>query len=524
MNVKNPYVHHLWLLRGLCFACFLISAIEVEAQDDRIARQHFSEGNYFAAIDMYTKLVKRSPNELEYNLNLGISYLRTRIDPKRSLDYMLKAATLPKFPGKGLLSLAEAYTHHLQYEKAIETLEKYREDGHVNRKTKADFEKRMADYRMAVELLRYPVEVEFQNLGPNINSPYPDYHPFVDKEENTLVFTSRRKMRPGSSPEFDGYFPSNIFTAQRIGEDWEQATKLSDRINTPYDEQAVGLTDSGDSLFFYVDHINSFGNIYLSVRESRLFGPPTSLDDIVNSDYIESACSISRDANTLFFSSDRPGGYGGLDIWMRRKLPNGEWGQPYNLGPEINTPFDEDFPTLSGDGETLYFCSNGHPGMGNFDLFFAGWDRRENVWSTPQNLGFPVNTPADEKSISFNDSGDRAYITALRDDSFGDLDIYEITYTKLQETLPAVFLISVPEMQDQSPVQKSEIRIHNEDKKLIGTYAANRFNNTFVIALYPGKYHLELEVDGYQPIADVMVVNYSHVRQEVNPKTITLKK
>lgn len=504
--------------------CLLVCTAQVQGQDDRIARQHFSDGNYFAAIDMYTKLIKRSPNDMEYNHHLGVSYLRTHLDPRQALDYLLKASSLPKFPDEGLLSLAEAYTYHLQYEQAIEVLDTYREKGNVNRKSAAAFDKRMANYKMALELLRYPVEVTFKNLGEGVNSPFPDYHPFVDKDEETLVFTSRRKTRPGSAPEFDGYYPSNIFTSERTGDAWQPATKLSDRINTPYDEQGVGLTDSGDSLFFYVDHINSFGNIYLSVREGSMFGPPEPLDQIVNSDHIESACSISRDANTLFFSSDRPGGYGGLDIWMRRKLPNGSWGEPYNLGPEINTEFDEDFPTLSGDGETLYFCSNGHPGMGNFDLFFSGWDRRENVWSTPQNLGYPVNTPADEKSISFNGSGDKAYITALREEGFGDLDIYEITYTKMKESAPAVFLITVPVIQEQMPVDNPSIEMYNEAEKLIGTYAANRFNHTFVLALYPGKYRLKLEVNGYQPIDEVMVVNQSHVRQEVNPKTIELKK
>ena len=520
----NTFVNKFLRAAVPCVLLWMCTHICLQAQDPRTARLAFDDGNYFKAIELYSKLLDREPNEMEYNLKMGLSYLRTQIDPKLALDFLLTAEKQAKFPPEALLDIAEAFTFHLQYDMALTYLEKFEIEAKVNRKNRADFERRKANYEIAIELLKYPAEVSFRNLGPNVNSAYPDYHPFIDKDERTLIFTSRRKTRPGAQPEFDGYFPSNIYMSVRKNDEWSQATKLSDRINTPYDEQAVGITDSGDSLFFYIDHVNSFGNIYISTKKAGVYTDPKPLDYAVNTEYIESACSISRDGNTLIFSSDRPGGYGGLDIWMRRRLPNGEWGEPLNLGSEINTLFDEDFPTLSGDGKTLYFCSNGHPGMGKFDLFFSTWDALENTWSKPQNLGFPINTPSDEKSISYNEYGDRAYMTALRPDGLGDLDLYEVTYLSLREAMPAVFLVSVPQLSEDGKLKNSRIFVKNEAEDLVGEYAANNITGNFVLALYPGKYYMYLEADGYKPLREVFVVNNAHVRQDKNLKTLELNR
>lgn len=516
-------VHNI--IMNSAVVCLIIFGFDARGQDPKVARQAFNDGNYFKAIDLYSKLLHKEPDVMEYNYRMGQSYLRTQIDPKRALDFLIKAEGLPKFPDEGLLALAEAYSYHLQYDNALSCLNKFEEEGNVKKKNELDFNRLKANYTMAIELLKYPAEVTFTNLGPNLNSTYPDYHPFVDKNENILIFTSRRKSKPGQNPEFDGYYPANLYMSERKPEGgWKEAVKLTDRINTSYDEQAVGLTDSGDSLFFYIDHVNSFGNIYLSERVNNVFGDPKPLNNTVNTEYVESACSISRDGNTLIFSSDRPGGAGGLDIWMRRKLPTGEWGEPLNLGSEINTPFNEDFPTLSGDGKTLYFCSDGHPGMGNFDLFFSTWDALDNTWSRPQNLGFPINTPSNEKSISFNDFGDRAYITALRPEGRGDLDLYEVTYLNLREAMPAVFLVNAALPEGSSPRNRARIRITNENDELIGEYAPNKITGKYLLALYPGKYTMYLEAEGFKPYSEDLVVNNAHMRQEKNLKTINLEK
>ncbi len=316
----------------------------------------FARGDYHTSIEIYQQLVESDPANAEYNTRLGQSYLRTYIDPLSALEYLLRAESESKRPKYLYLDIAKAYSIHLEYDQALYYLERLEEAGGGNKRDKAEITKMRLDYLAAGDLLKYPVNVSFENAGDGVNSSYPDYHPFVTRNGKTLFYTSRRIVKPGDKPEFDGYFPSDIYVAD-LSSAGQQSRRINDPVNTPYDEQVVGLTDSGDSLFIYIDHVSNYGDIYLSVKSGVIYQRPKPLDQSVNTDAIESSCSISHDGKTLYFSSDRPGGSGGLDLWMITRLKNGTWSLPENLGDRINTPFDEDFPNLSSDGQSLFFTS-----------------------------------------------------------------------------------------------------------------------------------------------------------------------
>ena len=162
---------------------------------------------------------------------------------------------------------------------------------------------------------------------------------------------------------------------------------------------------------------------------------------------METAACLSHDGTQLFFASDSKEGFGGTDIYMSKKLPNGKWGIPINLGPVINTQYNEDFPSISADGKTFHFCSEGHISMGGFDIFKSSWDEDSSYWQPPVNIGFPINTPDDNMNISFSTTWDTetetlrnkyAYISAVRKDGFGDLDIYRITFNKVASRLTVI--------------------------------------------------------------------------------------
>ncbi len=489
----------------------------------RRADDAFEIGNYPEAIELYSKLIRNYPDDAEFNERLGLSYLRTFSDPLSALDYLLAAERAGKIDKETFLDIARASMLHLDYDQALEYLQKFEEEGGVTKKNRSSYTKLRLDCETASDLLKYPIDVDFKSLGPDINSVYPDYHPFVTKDGNTLFFTSRRRLSPGDRKEFDGYFPSDIFMSKRTSQGWSPASRLPEPINTPYDEQTVGITNSGDSIFFYIDHVDEYGDIYLSPKEVGVFGDPRRLGDQINSSSIESACSISEDRKTFLFSSNRDGGFGGLDIYMVKKLPTGDWGEPLNLGPDINSEFSEDFPTLSGDGKTMYFCSNGIPGMGGYDLFFSTWDEQSNVWTKPQNLGYPINTPFDDKTISFVGDGARAYVTSIRSEGQGDLDIFELTFNRKITDSPAIFLINIPqvaEVEGSAP----EIVIKNSLDEKIGSYKPNRITARYILALYPGKYFLEVDAKGFRPYTESLVVNNYHSRQEQNVKVIELER
>lgn len=521
--LRSMTASHTRLLHIFTALAALCVVPSLPAQNLKYARTVFAQGNYFEAIREFEKLLVSEPNNAEYNEMLGLCYLRTNIDPRLALDYLLTAEKGTKAGSELPLYLAQAYMHHLQYDQALEQLQKYEREGKKRKKQSLVVSIMMAHCHAAPDLLKYPVDVTFQNTGKGINSQWADYHPFVTKDEQLLLFTSRRKGNPGAKPEFDGYFPSNIYQATRNGEKWTEATKLGEKINSSFDEQVVGITDSGDSLFFYIDHVNKMGDIYMAVKRGKNYTDANPLEGVVNSPFLESACSISRDGKTFIFSSDRLGGYGGLDIWMVRRLPNGSWAPAVNLGPEINTPLNEDFPTLSGDGNTLYFCSDGHPGMGMYDIYFSSWDEQTGSWTKPQNMGYPINTPGNDKTISFNADGNKAYISALRDEGYGDLDLYEITFNSKQTEGPAIFQVNVINPSGSTILAKAALRAKNEFDELIGEYYPNEITGRYILALHPGKYFLQLDVPGLKPYTESLVVNQFHVKHEQNVKIVKLQ-
>jgi hypothetical protein len=505
---------------AICISSICVLPISTYAQIEHIAAEAYDYGNYFEAIDLYSKLVVSFPEENIYKINLGNSYLRTHVAPKKALGYFLEVYETGDFDLDFLLDLARAHMYHLQYDDALKVLKEFKTAGGLKKKNEGLYNRMVANCEAALDLMKYPVRVKFKNLGENINTEYPDYHPFFSENGENIVFTSRRKVRPGSKPEFDGYFPSDIFMAKKGIDGWELADRLGDRINTIYDEQSVGYSKSGDSLFFYIDHIDNFGDIYLSVRRRNIYTPPVELE-VINTAAVESSCSVSRDGSALVFSSDRKGGSGLLDIWMVKKDEEGNWGEPENLGESINTSFNEDFPTLSSDGKTLYFCSEGHPGMGGYDLYFSTWDDQSKIWTTPQNLGYPLNGPGNEKNISFSASGKQAVMTAHRDDGYGDLDIYEVNYLDTDNEEPAVFLVN---LQSEDGTVLAEIKVRDELDEPVGSYMPNKVTERTLLALQPGKYFLYVDAPGYKPHNEVLVVNNFHKRQDPNLKLIKLEK
>lgn len=509
--------------------CFLLNSIliafpqNVSAQNEKMANAFFSAGNYAESITVYSRLIEKEPENADFHFKLGISYLRTNIDPLAALDHLITADKLGVKEKDLGFELASAYMYHLEYEEAIAQLEKFKAEGKVTKKNVAAFEQKVANSQAASDLIRYPVEVKFTNLGEEVNSPYPDYHPFVTQDGRRVVFTSRRKVRPGSKPEFDGYFPSDIFKTEYEHGAWSEVDRLSDRINTTYDEQSVGLTASGDSLFYYIDHLEDFGDIFISTYRNSIYNNPLRLAAPINSPQVESACNMAGNGRAMVFSSNRPGGVGQLDIWITERDKSGTWSEPALIQGGVNTVSNEDFPSLSPDGNTLYFSSEGHPGMGGFDLFFSTRDTTTGLWTNPQNMGYPINTPGDERTISFFDNQQKAVCAALRNDGFGDLDIYQLSYTPTgQADDPVIFHLQISV--DELLISQVEIEIRNASDEPVGHYRPNTTTGRFTLALYPGKYYVYVDCEGYAPYTEVWVINEAHQRQSNNVKLIKLDK
>lgn len=525
-SVKNSNCSSVILI--LSVAVLFLHSSNIYAQskaikfvDPREAKEHFSHNNFLAAIPVYKQLLKEDPTNTEYNEKIGLCYLYTNINKALAIPYLETASKQEKVNKEVFNYLGLAYQYASRFDDAIKSYNKYKVGLPIKELEKVEHQ--IETCENGKEYVKHPVNVTFQNLGKEINSEYPDYYPFVPADESFIIFTSRRKDNIGGQVEVDGYYSSDIYIATPKDDLWTKPKNMGGTINTRYDEQAVGLTPDGQMMLMYIDHIDSLGNIYSSVNKAGTFQRMRKLNSNVNSDF-ETAGSITPDGNIIFFASKRDGGLGETDIYMARKLPNGQWALPQNLGKTINTNYKEDFPQIAPDGKTLYFSSQGHDGMGDFDLFQSTWNEEANTWSTPKNLGYPINSAGDDHSISFTKDNRIAYISAVRDGGFGDLDIYRIKFNDAEDKFTVIqgYVNTIDSLKsDDMIVTVEDLKNKNIDPYV---YVPNAKTGKFIMALAPSKYQVTITASGYKTLTDVMFIFDIGVGQNESRKTYTLQK
>lgn len=252
------------------------------------------------------------------------------------------------------------------------------------------------------------------NLGDSVNSEFSEYYPTLPIEGDQLIFTRRVNN-----------FNEDFYITERINGTWSKSRSLPGEINSNMNEGAQTISQDGEWLIFTgCNFPDGYGScdLYISYKTKDGWSTPVNLGPEINTRFWESAPSLSPDKQELYFASNRPGGYGGTDIYVSRLQPNGKWSAPVNLGPVINTSGNESCPFIHADNTTLYFTSDGHMGYGNNDLFKSS--KTKQGWSKPKNLGYPINTIEDEGSLVVAANGVTAYFASDRGDSRGGLDLY----------------------------------------------------------------------------------------------------
>lgn len=490
-------------MKRYLYSCLFLLPFWVAAQkyDPEQAKEHFKHNNFSAALIDYNKCLKFEPENPDFLFKAAYCVLHLAVDKSAAIPYLEKAVKHPKVDNEAFYFLGLAYHINHKFDEAAEYYLKYKSIGKGSNIKNID--RQLSMLENARKLTAAPVDVTFQNLGTAVNSTFPDYYPFITPDESYLVFTSRRKGKGGK--EFDGYYPSDVYET-RVKEGEFETVKMAPTINGIYDEQVVGLSYDAQTLFLYIDNIEDYGDIFQVNVKNGKYSKPVKMGEIVNSKDFESSASISADGNTLFFSSNRKGGLGGKDIWMTRKLPNGEWALPQNLGPNINTEYDEDFPNLFYDGKTLYFSSNGRNSIGGYDLFKSEWNEESNEWSFAENLGYPINTCDDNMVISFTEDQRHAYVSMWREDTQGDLDIYRLTYNELDEK-QTVFKSQLIDAGNKVYVKNAFITAtDNRTMREVGQYIPNQKTGNFVMILKPGSYQIVIDAPGYATLKKDIVI------------------
>lgn len=484
--------------------------------DYRLAYDLFKETNFLDATKEFKKHLKVDPKDSKALFHLGLCYLYTNVDKAAAVTYFKKCIGTGKADKECLFFLGQAYSHMYEYDLAIEKLEEYLKDPGKNSEEANKF---IAQYKEAKVLYENPLDVAFHNLGDNVNSSYPDYGAFCSKDEEHVVFTTRREEGKGMK-EFDGYYPSDIMITKYDGFSFNTAKMV--KLNSSYDESVVGIYEDGYTIFVYYDNISEVGEIYFSELSGNNYSNKKKIPEGVNNPKtIETSSSMAEDKQTLFFASNRDGGKGGLDLYMTRKLPNGNWAEPQNIS-SLNTDGHEDFPKLSSDGKTLYFCSTGYGGLGGYDIFKCTWNQEDNTFSKPENIGYPLNTSYDDKVICYTADRSHAYVSQVRPEGHGDFDIYRVTINK-KSLNPAIFLADIRDEISNAKLSEGVIYVFDEADEMVGEFIQNK-DKPIVLALDPGEYSIEIEVPGYKPkIVNIKVSEFDASAGIIN-KVFNLEK
>lgn len=491
----------LVLISILGFA-FLVQAQEFNKGVKELLNEgegHLDIDEYDMALKFLLQADKLQPGHPEISYLLGKTYIKIK-RPDKAVAY-LQVASDANYQEKMLNNELGHACHSVnKFEEAIAAYMKFKAS--LNEKKDKDLIEETTRFIENCEngkvLVKSPVNVKIKAFGKGINSKSADYQPFVSADESMMIFTSRR---PGSTggllDDHDSKYYEDIYYCERKDTVWGQVKNIGTTINTPSHDACVGISPNAQMMFIHVVNAKGKGDLFVSELKGKVWSHPKSLGANINGvETNESGCSITPDGKILFFSSDKPGGEGGLDIWMSKKNSSGEWEAAINLGPKVNTAYDEESPFIHIDGKTLYFSSKGHNSMGGFDLFDTKVDPKTGIVTAPtENLGFPINTFADETFISWSADGLRAYFSSVREGGMGEEDIYLLTRPKEEEaTHVVIFRGKIKDAVSKTPVGGTITIVDEETEKVVATFTANSSSGKFLFVLEPGKnYAIEVE-------------------------------
>ncbi len=400
------------------------------------AELNVERGNLELARQFYEKALTLEPENIRANYGMGMMLCELLDNFSKALPYLEKANQPPVEDSLYdlMFALGKCYQHSGEFQKAINYFDRlaFVVDLEQEKDFQKELSKRKADcrYAMAHENQRGDTKIHVVNGGRTINTDMPEYVPVL-VPGNRMIFTSKRK---DDERERINYLDGKYFESMYLTEITPTGFKNTRRYTIPDQytgnkkkssnrhESVVSLSQDGKKLFTFKN-----GSIYEVDLSETASIQPRKLKTSLNKNIYENHAYLSADGRQLFFSVEAESSLGGTDLYLSSRNENGEWSTPQNLGEPINTAFDEDAPFLSDDGETLYFASTGHPGYGNFDLYKSK-KLSDGKWGEPENLGKPLNSPGHDIFLVHDSLKTTGYFASGRNGGFGDMDIYKVIY------------------------------------------------------------------------------------------------
>lgn len=421
------------------------------------------------------------------------------------------------------VNLGKLEMYDRNYDEAIKCFETYLELDKRESETELDAKRGLKTARFRKESLAHPVPFNPQNLGAAVNSRDDEYLPSLTADGQTLVFTRRfprKATTTANTKEEEDLYVSTLNNGQ-----WSCAERMPEPVNSTDNEGAQCISQDGRIMFYTACNRNDGGgrcDLYMCVNKSGRWSKPRNLGSAVNSGAWEGQPTFSIDGRTLYFVSNRKGGHGGMDIW-KTTFDGGQWTAPENLGPEINTEFDEMSPFIHFDDHTLYFSSNRPEGMGGMDLFVAKRDDNGR-WTQPTNLGYPINTEGDDNNLIVSADGRTAIFASQRDGGQGKMDLYSFELpVESRPTVAICFKGRVSNAKDGQPVA-SDIRIIDlANDTTVANTSSDGKNGLYIVSLPAGKdYAFHVTANGFLFHSQNVEKNNENGNEQWQPVTVDI--
>ncbi len=465
------------------------------------ALSEYNNYNYNKAIIKLDEAIKKDENFIEpYLLKAQISNaLNNNEGEIESYENAFALNAECYLPGYYYLAIAQLNTG--KYFEARDNFNKYLDFKISNDKFKLSTKKYIKQCDFAIHQVNNPVSFNPVNLGDSINTELDEYWPTLSVDELTIVFTRllpRYEPNP-SVPVSLKTHHEDLYFSYKINNNWAKAKNMGKLINSGGNEGTQSLSVDGKYYFYTACNRNdSYGgcDIYYVEKKENTWSKPVNVGKPVNSRYKETQPAISSDGQTLFFVSNRPGGKGKLDIWKCSMSEEGYWQEPINLGDSINTTEDDGSPYLHPDGETLYFSSKGHLGMGNADVFIA--KMKNNSFCKIKNLGYPINTFNDEQGLYISSGGTKAFFSSNREENKGK-DIYMFDIYKDIQPNPVTYVKGyiADAISKKRLLARIEL-IELESRETKAAIVSDQYNGTYLVCLPTGNnYALNVSKRGY---------------------------
>lgn len=400
------------------------------------ARTLFLNRDYESSLEVYEALIPKNGDNAMLNFRMG-EVLLAMMHYGTAYNYLEKAQRLNPAIDKEFYLIYGKTLHHLEkLDEAMVQFEKYKSTLDSSKfHLSIEVNLLMEQVIYAKGMMKKSVDVTITNPGDIINSKYDDHGPSVSADGKTLIYTSRRPETTGASrdPEDKKYFEDIYIANWNDTENrWNKGEQIPGRLNTDVHDGCLSISPDGSEIFVYKNSgEGGSGEIFVSrLSTSGKWGTAKELGKNINTSYFESSASITADGKTLYYISERKGGCGLSDIYVSRKITKTEWGPATNIGPVINTPFDERMVYIHPGGKYILFSSDGHSTLGGYDIFISKFNEKDSTWGKPVNLGYPINTVNDEINFTLTSNGKKAYMSAFKLDGLGEVDIFEIDLSR----------------------------------------------------------------------------------------------